>query len=181
MNQWKRIERWLESHAPKLRCQLLEPVSDEIMDELETTMSITLPLDVIDLYRVHNGQYMGKLDGDWQILPMEAMIVQWGVQKRMREQGAFHHATATSIGPVRPVWWSDKWIPFGYNGTGDLRCIDLDPMDGAQVGQIVAYWHNRPEREWLAGSLSEWFERFADDLEAGRYVVESELILRRRP
>jgi len=73
------------------------------------------------------------------------------------------------VGPVRPVWWSEQWIPFAYDGVGDLQCIDLDPPEGGKVGQVVTYWHDRGEREHVADSLNEWLAHLADDLEAGKY------------
>lgn len=80
---------------------------------------------------------------------------------------------------MRATWWSEKWVPFAYNGAGDLQCVDLDPPSGGVVGQVVTYHHDRDLRERGADSLTHWLETLASDLEAAKYVVRKGRLVRK--
>ena len=54
---------------------------------------------------------------------------------------------------VRARWFHDKWLPIARDAGGNLLCIDLDPLAGGFVGQIVEFRHDDSARKRLAGNL----------------------------
>jgi cell wall assembly regulator SMI1 len=180
-DSWTRIEAWLKEHAPDTYAGLNAPATDDAIRSAEEVLPGPLPDDFRAFYARHDGQsgVTPTVAGRWELLPLQAVLSNWKGQKELLDDGTYKErlddgtyvdTEATPVGPVRPVWWNEKWIPFADDGAGDSQCIDLDPADGGQVGQIVIYWHDQPKREWVAGSLSEWLARLADDLEAGKYA-----------
>ena len=178
---WIRIEEWLKARAPTTYEGLNEPATNEAIRSAAEALPGPLPEDFHAYYARHDGQsgVMPTVAGVWELLPLEFVVVNWKEQKALLDNGTFKErlddgtyvdTPAKPVGPVRAVWWNEKWIPFASNGGGDLQCIDLDPAEGGQVGQIVIYWHDQEEREWAAGSLREWLARLADDFEAGKYT-----------
>ena len=173
MDSWSRIEMWLRDNAPETYRGLKEPATEDAIRSAESVLPGPIPDEFRDLYRRHDGQsgVTDPIAGDWELLSLTEVVSKWKMLKELLDKGTFAKATAIAkaIGPVRTVWWSEQWIPFAYDGVGDLQCIDLDPPEGGKVGQVVTYWHDRGEREHVADSLNEWLARLADDLEAGKY------------
>jgi cell wall assembly regulator SMI1 len=171
---WRRIEAWLQKHTPKIHADLREPATDEDFEDAQDVLSVELPDELVDSYRVHNGQtgMANPVAGDWQLLSLAGVASQWKIQKKLDDKGTFADTKTKTIGPIRPTWWNNRWIPFAYNGSGGLTCVDLDPADGGTVGQVVVYIHDREERRCIAKGLTEWLERLADDLESGKLKLE---------
>jgi cell wall assembly regulator SMI1 len=181
MDTWTKIESWLKANCPSIYEDLEGPCSDQEIQAAEGALSAKLPPEAVQIYRGHNGQGGGSapLVEVWEFLALRDMVSQWEIQRKLLSKESFANAKATAKGPVRPLWWSSKWLPVFYNGSGDLQCIDLDPADGGKVGQIVVYRHDRELRECIAGSLAELLETFAADLESGAYEVEDGALVRR--
>ncbi len=181
MSAWTRVEKWLEAHAPKIRADLQPPATDKDIQSAEAALSVKFPKDMIDFYRVHNGQIgmAPPLAAEWEFLSLEDAIGQWRIQKELLDNGTFRGAEARASGPVRALWWSEKWIPFAYNGAGDLTCVDLDPPSDGKVGQVIVYWHDRELRERLASGIKEWLTELADAFETGKYISSGNRIVRK--
>ncbi len=176
---WKQIETWLIANILEIRNDLQPGATDAEIRKAEDAMGIKFPDDVRASYRIHNGQLgsAAELLGDWQLLPLEYMVLEWQTLDKVLDSGGFGDNTGTPHGPVRPMWWNPKWIPVAHNGAGDYRCLDLDPPAKGKVGQIIAYWHTMDTREKLAPSFRAWLQRFAKDLESGRYTVEDGILV----
>jgi cell wall assembly regulator SMI1 len=181
MDAWERIELWLKNNCPEAFADLAKPATDAKLADLEAKLAIKLPADAVNTYRKHDGQMgMGPpIAGAWKFLPLKSVAVQWNIQRKLLEEGAFATATAKAKGPVRPIWWSAQWVPISHNGAGDLQCIDLDPADGGKVGQIVLYRHDNELRECVAESLTNWLELLANDMETGKFEVRDGELVRR--
>ena len=170
MRPWHRLEEWFKAHAPKIHRDLLDPATPAEIQATESALGVRLPTEMVDAYLIHNGQdtISAAVAGDWQILSLDVVVTQWKIQKKLLDAGKFANAKVKVTGPVRPVWWSDKWVPFAYNGSGDLICVDLDPVESGTVGQIVVYLHDNEKRECIAKGMTEWLDRLADDLGSGK-------------
>jgi cell wall assembly regulator SMI1 len=180
MDAWEKVENWLRANCPRAYKNLGKPAKDAKIAQLEKKLSVKLPAEAIDIYRRHDGQTMGPpIAGDWKFLSLKSVEIQWEIQKKLLDDGAFASATATAKGPVRPLWWNAKWIPVTFNGSGDLQCIDLDPADGGKIGQIVVYRHDHELRECIAESFVAWLDDLATDMESGKFAIEDERIVRR--
>lgn len=170
---WKRIEDWLAVNNPKILNSLQPGATDAELHISEESMSIELPEDVKQSYRIHDGQsnIAPPLMGEWRLLSLKSIKKQWELMKELADKGQLT-AKATSDGKVQAEWWNCKWIPIAHNGAGDFHCLDLDPTPNGSVGQMICFWHMSEERKVIASSFQIWLKEFAEDLESGRYKVK---------
>jgi cell wall assembly regulator SMI1 len=49
----------------------------------------------------------------------------------------------------------------------------LVPTSGGSIGQIILMWHDDDTRTLIAPSFRAWLNQFADDLEAGKYMLST--------
>jgi cell wall assembly regulator SMI1 len=105
----------------------------------------------------------------YPLLSLAEVVEQWGMWKRIVEEGTFDAIEPDCPPTVRKVWWNLKWVPFTHNGGGDHPCIDLDPAETGTVGQVVQFNHEVGAHSVLAPDLAAYLEHFAGDLEGGHY------------
>jgi len=178
---WQRIEAWLDTHAFHA-WQLLRPgASEREIHWAETAVGITFPEDFKASYRIHNGGYMMELVTEMTILSVEDIVAEWQMYKELEEVGTWSDAgipyyfteqivrSGWQVGPVQPVWWHVRWIPFGRDRAGNVCCLDLAPASGGWVGQVIDRDHEVGPSRVLAPSFLEVLSSFASDLEAGAY------------
>ncbi|MEL6352493.1 MAG: SMI1/KNR4 family protein [Cyanobacteria bacterium J06627_28] len=177
---WLRITVWIESNAPHL-LEVLQPGASEAqISELESSLSIVLPDDVKALYLLCNGQSVcnyGIINGN-EFLSLERIKDEWSIWKDLLDADEFaeHDNTESNrIDPeIRNTWWSSKWIPLTYNGSGDHDCLDLDPTERGTIGQIITMWHDDDERKVIASGIRAWLQQYSEQLEAGQLVFSEE-------
>jgi cell wall assembly regulator SMI1 len=171
---WQRIEAWLEKNAPEIRADLQRGASGADMTKAGRTLSVSLPDDLRQSYRIHDGTKGSgpPLLGEWRLLSLSAIAREWKTLKRLLDDGTFPSDSGDVDEGIKDVWWSAGWIPIASNSAGDFRCVDLDPDEGGQAGQVIGYWHADARRELLAPSFERWLTTFADELEAGAYRIE---------
>jgi len=174
---WKKIEKWLETNAKHVLDSLQPGATDKEIAETERYLGVKFPKEVKEVYKIHNGQYSGKMLGfieGREFLSLEEIKSQWQIWKELVEGGDFEGNEGEPDGPVKPDWYNLKWIPITYNGSGDHHCIDLDPAEGGNVGQIIEMWHDEGTRTVVATNLKEWLKEFVNALEEGEYEVSDE-------
>ncbi len=173
---WARIERWLAESAPDVLHSLRAGAPDEQISNAEAALGVTLPEDVRTSYRMHDGQSPdgpGLVDA-WEFLSLSRMVEEWRIWKGLLDGGDLAEAKSEPEEGVADDWWSPKWVPLTYSGSGDHHCLDLAPTPDGEVGQIILMYHDVPTRQVVARSFGAWLEAFADDLEAGRYVYDED-------
>lgn len=150
--------------------------------ELEKELSYALPEDFKELYRIANGgvAYEGVLAGE-EWLSVERIIEEYGVWKGLYEGSMLEEEDGTPFGctpedaSIKPdLWWNPKWIPLTADGGGNGKMIDLDPTEHGTAGQIIQMWHDDPIRSKEVESLHDFFARYAQDLEDGKYVLSAD-------
>ena len=165
-NEWKKLESWLQDHAPDSLADLNPPASDADIQTLETTLGVRLPLAFIHALKIHNGQ-QGRADGIFsglEFLSTKRIITEWTVWQQLLDAGDFNDADANADPGIMNTWWSPAWIPFTYNGAGDHLCLDTHPSDSGRSGQIIAVWHDDGRRSLKASSFEQWFTSFIQTL-----------------
>ncbi len=180
---WQRIETWLEAHAPEARIGLRPGAAEADIASAEKKLDQTLPEAVRQSYLIHDGQdeLAFALVDPWQLFSLKSIIRNWQEMQELAEAGTFEGTEVESSGPVRAQWWNPAWIPFAGNGAGDYLCVDLDPKKTQRSGQVITFWHADNKREVISPGFKKWLKRFSEDLEAGRFVVEEDELLRRPP
>lgn len=174
---WIEIEDWLRVNAPEMLAVLQAGASDAEISELEDFLSMQLPEDVKSSYRIHNGQSgfeYGLINGR-EFLSLERIKDEWLIWKELFDSGNFQteegqEQVSEAAPGIRNLWWSPKWLPLTYDGSGNHDCLDLDPTEGGTVGQIITMWHDAPQREVLALSFRGWLKQYAEDLVSGRLI-----------
>ena len=167
---WAKLETQLNLLAPEIVKDLNEKADDFLFSALQSKIGAVLPTDFVELYKIHNGQNFeigGGFIGCEQWLPINAIIDEWNIWKKLYDQKTFDEAIASPDSGIQNIWWSPLWIPLTGDGAGNNFCMDLAPANGGKYGQIIRMWHDHEHRELIAGSISEWFEKIASDLENG--------------
>ena len=168
---WDRIEQWLEENAAETLDMLAPGAEEDEIVDAEEALGLSFPDDLRQSYLRHNGEGDDEvyLAQGWILMSLDAVVDNYKMLQKLYEDGVFDPNDGLPEGPVKPVWWSPKWIPVAENGGGDYLMIDLDPAEGGKVGQVVEYWHNDDLRTVMAPSFAAFMAKMADDLEAGKY------------
>ncbi len=172
---WQQIETWLTGNAPEVLARLRPGASAEQLRDAESILGISFPEDVRASYLLHDGcnNPCGFIDG-LDFLSLEAVIDEWRVWKELLDGENFIKFESEPDLGVKSDWWNPRWIPLTYNDCGDHFCLDMDPAPGGKPGQIITMWHDSPERTLVAVSFSDWFQQFAEALQAGLYCTSEE-------
>lgn len=172
-NLWGRIEAWLATNAPPLFDALRPGLSNAAIARAEARMGLVLPDVIHSVYRVHDGgSFLDFVESE--MLALESAVdtrammndIGWGNAPELPNIGESH-------GPVKPVWWDSRWLPFVGDG-GNFLCIDLAPASGGTVGQVVEYLKADGRRTVLFPSVTAWLEHWANRLEHGQFYFDSD-------
>jgi cell wall assembly regulator SMI1 len=174
---WRRIETTSRRHAPPTWPQLAAGASEEAIDQLEAELGVSLPQDFRTSYRLHDGGYTMQLVTPMGILPLEQIAQCWQALAELLqdEKWAGHPPyyfteevvrAGWQAGPIQPVWWHRRWIPFGEDIFGNLSCLDLAPAMGGTMGQIIDWDHECGPSRVLFQSFQHLLGALADQLES---------------
>jgi cell wall assembly regulator SMI1 len=89
--------------------------------------------------------------------------------------GVFEGWACDPQGPIQPVRWSECWIPIASEGSGDYLCIDMCPVPGGDIGQVIYVDQDVGPVKVLAKGFGEFLTAFADDLENGKFRIDGRL------
>lgn len=170
---WERIERWLGANAPAVLASLNPPATPEQIAAAERHLGVTFPDDVRATYLRHDGQTPTGpgLFGGWEWMPLGEVVGHWDLWTELHDGGEFDGFTGDPGGRVVADWWHRAWVPLTHNGAGDSHCVDLHPGPAGTPGQVIVMYHDYERRPVKATSFRVWLATFADELEAGGYVV----------
>lgn len=125
---WNRIHSWLENNAPAILNDLQSGATEEEIKTAESFLGVEFPQDVRDYFQIHNGQFGNKpFVEPWEFLSLNAIIEEWKIWKDILDAGDFDDARSEPDLGIRADWWTPKWIPLTYDGSGNHHCLDLDP------------------------------------------------------
>jgi len=159
---------------------MLRPgASEREIEEAEVALGVTIPEDFKASCRIHDGGYMIDLVTEMTIFSLKDIVAAWQMFQELNEVGTWSDAgipyyfvedgKGWQTGPIQPVWWHQRWIPFGRDRAGNHCCLDLTPAPGGSVGQVIDRDHEAGPSRVLAASFLEVLTTFASDLEAGAY------------
>ena len=171
---WNKLIKGLDQIAENnkdFNYDLNPGVTDKKIISIENTIGKTFPKDFKDFYKIHNGensQGSGIMKGE-EFLSMERILEEWNIWKDLLDSNTFFSDEdgifeSDPDSGIKNNWWNTLWIPFTYDGSGNHICIDLDPSEEGNYGQIIRMWHDDPIRELLANSFSEWINEFAEEI-----------------
>lgn len=169
---WDRIEFWLKTQQASTVLNNLQPGAiPEDIQNAENILGMVLPEDLKASYRIHNGSNGCAFMDMWSLHSLESIVEDWKMFHQNAEGDLWEQWVDNPEGEFRATFWCPGWIPFLHNGAGGYGFIDLVPLSNGQVGQILARYHGDTP-DLLATSFQTYMSMFADDLEAGEYVLD---------
>lgn len=173
---WERYVAAIEKGYRLFRIHLGRGASPASITAAEKALGLPLPDDLRHLLSRHTGTDDGFVLPGWDLFSPDRIVSEWGVWEELRRTQFI--PDGETCDPEAPIlgdeWWRLGWIPFCGDGGGNHLCVDLDPAPGGTVGQIISMWHDAPERQLIAPSLTEFIEIIAKDAESGELVWDEE-------
>ena len=172
---WNRIECWLAENAPKIIGNLNAPASETELAAAETSLRLSFPQDVRDLYRRHNGMNSndnhGSLFFGMHFLPLAELV-----ENHALTDGDAIPVRAADAGINQTDILNPKWIPFAQD-YGECRlCVDLAPAINGTAGQVIFTDQADNTAILVASSLDHFLATFADELDGGKYFLNQDAL-----
>ena len=164
---FERISCWMNSHgAPWLVENLADGATQERLAIAEAEFGVVLPSDLRALWSLHDGQ---REDRNGFVEAYNLL----SVQRALAEQDTV--LIGIQFARESPQWWKDSggtseelhsnhWLPFAAQDSDSLVVHGVS-------GRVFRCDHDNSPK-LLAASLGEWFERYAERVEADDYKVE---------
>ena len=185
---WRRIEAWLGEHLPGVKATLRPGVSDADLAKFEETLGRPLPDDVRESWKIHDGQKEGRGNPPGLIygksllalvsrdtMAGRSALEEWQNLARRVDLGASAEdpgETSFPPGAIRRCFGCRGWVPLHWDGNRNYLGIDLDPGPNGVVGQVINFGGDEHRKFVLATSWGRFLEDFADELEAGNFVID---------
>ena len=147
------------------------PIQDEPDDEELG------PLPDPELTGVIYGQTLLTLVDESNSLSDRSTLREWqeaGPGRRCR--GVVRRCPAPSSSPSMPSAFASPagaGFPLHWDGNRNYLGIDLDPGPNGVVGQVINFGGDERRKYVLATSWGRFLEDFADELEAGNFVLDA--------
>lgn len=174
---WERYIAAIEKSYRLFRIHLGKGASPASIAACEKAIGVTLPPDLRHLLSLRGAgtDDVFVLPG-WELFSPDRIVSEWQVWEELRRTEFVPDGyTCEPQGPILgDEWWRLGWIPFCGDGGGNHLCVDTDPAPGGTGGQVISLWHDAPERQLIATSLTEFIEIIARDAEAGELVWDEE-------
>ncbi len=177
---WTKIKNKLAEIAPEINEKLNPGVTDEEVNLLESTIGKKLPEAFVSFYKIHNGQESnapGLIYAE-ELLSFKRIISEWTIWKQLLDDKVFEDENGPYDSEadieIKPDWWNPAWIPITYDGSGNHYCLDLDPTEEGNYGQIIRMWHDDSERPLESDSFEEWIKDYAQQMEEGNLTFSED-------
>lgn len=178
---WKKVEAWAAKECPNMLKYLEPPAKNRNVSSLAKTLEVELPSEYVDLLMLHNGEqgcWPSAVFSDYgRLLSAKEVAMSW---KRLRSIAKEMYRDYPELAEaesergddddlrVSGAMFESGWIPF-IEWNGAFLAIDLSPTEQGLRGQIIEIGWAGSKSKVIAPSLKEFIERYAEDLEAGRY------------
>ena len=171
----KAIE-WLSDNAPKIVEALQEPASQTKIKELESLVGKALPEDFIRLYKTHNGTNPDIFANFAYGMPFIS------IEKSIEQIKCFDHPNddnklSFSDDEIKRNYTFGKLrIPIGDDSGTCLICVDLDPTQNGNYGQVILIDYEKNVGLKLADSVEKYILKFTSDLISGKYKLQEDAL-----
>lgn len=173
---WVRIHAWLGSNANNILESLQGPANITEISKLEELAGTTLPQQLVEFYSQHNGinpDCYANLIYGINFIPIENTIEQISNYESLNDQQPLKYAD-TEIDSS--YTFGKKRVPIADDSGTCLLCVDLDPSENGILGQVILLDYDSSAALKLANSIEELLEKFAEDLESGKYTLLPEAL-----
>ena len=157
---WERIERWLSKNAPDILADLCDGATAEDIRWAEGQLGCEFPEAFKLSHMIHDGAESCALLECLDFYSLTEIVKAWKGLKHCYDRGFFDEVQSDPQGPtIRSEWWNPKWIPLTDDCSGNHICMDLQPDEDGQVGQVISWWHDAAERELIAPTYEAWWKQ----------------------
>lgn len=169
---WTKWLDVLEAHGFAAHAMTRPGASTEDLDHVVEVSGITLPDEMLALYRLSNGQQeswpRSKLDGGfttdlfpmYSFLSIEQAAKEWQGWMNISDQegpsGMADHAEFVTVPEPEKVakeYWHPSWWPLARDGGGNLLAVDTAPLAAGHVGQIIVMGSDEDVRRVFAPGI----------------------------
>jgi cell wall assembly regulator SMI1 len=176
---WARfIDKATDVHAP-FTTYLNQGATRNQIDLAERAVNCEFPPDLRQLLSLHNGSRRYFVLPRWELFSTELIVDAWKMWEDLYLWQSKSENITNFCEPSGPIkddeWWRLRWIPFCGDHAGNHLCVDMDPAEGGNSGQVITMWHDDARRELIAKSLTEYIEIIASDFERGALIWHEEL------
>jgi|SRR5579875_965111 len=170
---WDSLKSRLKETNPRLYRSFRQGAKVEAIKKLEKLIGEPLPKSFTDFYSANDGQRNSKmrlvppedfLEDGYYVLPIQEIIQDWKMLRKLVEQGEFEGRRVTSDHEILTDWWNPKWVPFAADGHGDYLCLDLAPTLVGSKGQIISVNHESGRRKLVGLSFDSWLAELLEKL-----------------
>ena len=174
-----RLNRATAAAMAEVACSdvFAEGASAQALTQLEQDLNVVLPEDFKQWYLAHNGdaaeQPFYVLAGhDW--LNVDEMRDAWQeLCEACQGYDLADEGFTDNDDGVRPVMWSQRWLPFAEDN-GYYLLLDLDPAPTGTYGQILVLSGDGDPVSLQAASIRQWLEEYVTGLEQGMWVFSED-------
>ena len=172
---WIEINGWLERNAPKIKQALNPPATKSDLNKLEEIIEAPLPEDLVSLYSIHNGTNaleMANFIYGIPFLPIEDTIREIENNNSLEVEKLIY----ADKGINKEYLFSQFRIPIGSDSGTCLLCVDLKPIEGGQIGQVILLDYEKNTALSISKSIKEMYSMFAKNLNEGEYTLSEDAL-----
>lgn len=159
--------------APESVGNLNPPATPDELQKLRGKIP-DAPSALISLLELHNGEepisWISILPNGMQLMDVESILQGYDFQSSEPdelidvEDLVASDVMAAPAGPVKPVFFHSKRVPFAQLNQDVIWYLDLDPAEGGEVGQVVEQDAEGLHLRVIATSLLDLLQRYIEDL-----------------
>lgn len=162
---WVRYDLELKNHIKDVDYKFNPPATLADLDLLEKTTSLKLPDEVLELYKMGNGQ---AEDGfaifrGMTLLTVNEIIRNWQQIQTVKPK----EMEISKEGRVKADFWNVSWLPIASDAGNNYLCVDFDPALGGSKGQLIRVFTDANIREYVAKTPKSYFAEQAAGLSQG--------------
>jgi internalin A len=177
-SNWKFYSNWLQQKLPLYHSYLNKGATDEEIIVLKSHFSFELPQELIDLYKLNNGDTslqqalpLGTFM-QFEFLSISRLIEEYDrYNKIFNNHPEFLNPENYSSSPehiIRRAEFNPKWIPVFADASGNFVGIDLDPDINGVSGQVINFGRDENMKFQVARNLSGFFAFIKKRIESGK-------------
>lgn len=175
---WIFYKNWLHQKLPLYHSYLNPGATEQELAALKYNFSFNLPDELIELYRLNNGDSSRQQDVclgsfmQFEFLSISRLLEEY---KHHNDIVISNNADLLNPDPfrsfpentVKRAIFSSKWIPIFHDNTGNFIAIDLDPDINGVSGQVINFGRDEYLKFQIAKSLTEFLAFIRQEIESG--------------
>lgn len=172
---WLTYTQWLQNFSQPQFSTLQPGTTDDEKDKLHAAFEFDLPEELIELYRINNGQielpHLGPAMISMNFLDITNVIGHYNMWKELyfselnpgETYGDYFNyenegGKSFPEKAIKLKYINLKWIPLFHDGGGNHIGMDLDSDENGTYGQIINFGRDQKEKFVIAKSLPLFFQ-----------------------